>query len=431
MATVNTLQPQNLPEKLVWYAIRYTWVFYLFGALYIIGPAVGWLLLAFMLYQFCFGKSYTVSASQTAWIVGMAVMLLAVFVGHINQGLGMGSLIKSSVGWAKGWALMAIFILIASLNIRPEIIVRASMHLCKQCLYIIPFVVIAALISLPSHLYTSPLKFLASHSFFEVELYGINPFDGMPRWRLFTPWGPALGLIGNMLFCMSLMENNRKLRWIGIIASILMVLLSKSRMGLLCLIAAPVGAFILAKLNRTVMLLAIAVAAPLGAALYVPAMETVERLEQQVHAARADSSRVRGALARIAIERWRTEAPIWGHGVVEKGPHYVEYMPIGSHHSWYGLLFVKGVVGAIALALPLLLTLIQTTLNNWQRPNKYTIGALQITLLLCAYSLTENLEILSYLYWPALILLGGVLRQGFHLPQKNRSSTYPGELQPQ
>ena len=66
--------------------------------------------------------------------------------------------------------------------------------------------------------------------------------------------------------------------------------------------------------------------------------------------ARADSSRVREALARIAVNRWRDEAPVWGHGQLEAGPHLVEYMMIGSHHTWFGLLYVKGAVGMVAMA---------------------------------------------------------------------------------
>jgi hypothetical protein len=37
------------------------------------------------------------------------VMEVALIMGHLNWELGTGKLIKSSVGWAKGWALIAIF----------------------------------------------------------------------------------------------------------------------------------------------------------------------------------------------------------------------------------------------------------------------------------------------------------------------------------
>ncbi len=120
--------------------------------------------------------------------------------------------------------------------------------------------------------------------------------------------------------------------------------------------------------------------------------------------ARADSSRVRAALGRIAIERWQNEAYWFGHAVVQRGPHLVEYMPIGSHHSWYGLLFIKGITGFFALAIPLTASFIYLLIKA-HKNSESRIGLAMITILIL-YSFGENLEILSYLYWPALILIG-------------------------
>ena len=213
--------PQNLEENIVWHAIRYTWVFYLLGALYLVGPILGWILAGVIVWRFLQGAQFRINVVHVLWVIGMLVMLVAVIIGHLNFNLSMGSLIKSVIGWAKGWALLAVFPLLALANIRPKLIVRASMHLCQQTLFILPLLIIAPIIHLPGYLYTSPLKFLASHSFFEVELYGINASDGMTRWRLFAPWGPALGLLGNMFLSFSLFEKNTKWRWIGITVSII------------------------------------------------------------------------------------------------------------------------------------------------------------------------------------------------------------------
>ena len=127
-------------------------------------------------------------------------------------------------------------------------------------------------------------------------------------------------------------------------------------------------------------------------------------MEQAFRAARADSTRVREALARIAVDRWSTDAPVWGHGIVERGPHLVEFMPIGSHHSWYGLLFVKGIVGALALAIPLIYSLVE--LVWWSGRLVAARTGLAMVLLLLLYTFGENLEILAYLIWPALIVIG-------------------------
>jgi hypothetical protein len=107
--------------------------------------------------------------------------------------------------------------------------------------------------------------------------------------------------------------------------------------------------------------------------------------------------------------------------VVERGPHLVEYMPIGSHHSWYGLLFVKGIVGLLALAIPLLVTLIALL----RREGGTADTGLRILLLLFFYTFGENLEILSYLYWPGIVMLGIAL---FQPPGDCRTSSPPSEM---
>jgi hypothetical protein len=86
----------------------------------------------------------------------------------------------------------------------------------------------------------------------------------------------------------------------------------------------------------------------------------------------------------------------------------VEFMPIGSHHTWYGLLFVKGLVGLFALAIPMVLSLIY--LFVFSVHNVQARAAMCMLIVLTCYSLFENLEILAYLYWPALFWLGMTLK---------------------
>ena len=120
--------------------------------------------------------------------------------------------------------------------------------------------------------------------------------------------------------------------------------------------------------------------------------------------ARADSTRVRETLQRIAEERWREEAVWFGHGTVQPGPHIVEYMPIGSHHTWFGLLFVKGLVGLLAFAVPLIWQTSLALRDAAMGPRgRLPLGLCMVIVLL---TFGENLEIEAYLLWPALVLLG-------------------------
>ena len=102
---------------------------------------------------------------------------------------------------------------------------------------------------------------------------------------------------------------------------------------------------------------------------------------------------------------------------MEPGPHLVEYMPIGSHHSWYGLLFVKGIVGFVALAIPMVWTTVEMLVRA--QSNITARAGLAVMLTLWLFTFGENLEIQVYMYWPGLVIIGIVLRKArlaFRLP---------------
>ncbi|TVP10615.1 O-antigen ligase family protein [Shewanella sp. KCT] len=402
-----TYHAANSDEKLVYKAITWTYGFWLLGAMYLVAPVIGWVLLLRMLKRYTFdGAHYRISMAQKAWLLGMFVMLLVLIIGHLEQALGIPKLIKSSIGWAKGWALIAIFPLLGALDIRPSIIYRALCVVGKHTLMLLPLFVIAWLIKLPSTLYVSPLSIVGGPGpeFFSVSLYEIDPGSGTPRWRLFTPWAPALGLMGNLVSLGALQELTPKFRRYGLGGGLMMLLISQSRLAIICYLFI-LGFFALIRWHRSPWLYLLASPVTLlGGMVGTQVIESIDNTIHAVKAARAGSTRVRQELANIALERWANEAVLWGHGIVERGPHLVEYMPIGSHHTWYGLLFVKGIVGAIALALPLgigILSLLRPAFNC-----TLCATALAFLSMLLLYTFGENLEILAYLFWPGLILVG-------------------------
>ncbi len=404
-----TLSPENTEERIVWYAITRTYLFYLFGALYVVAPVVGWVLIA-MLVSRVFSEDAAhrprIPVAVWVWFVSMLVMLLALIVGHVSYDLGIGKLIKSTVGWAKGWALLALFPLIGCLNIRPALIYRAAMVVCLHTILLLPVLVFAWAASLPQTVYVSPLKAIGGPGpeFFSLNLYEIDPGSGTPRFRLFTPWAPAAGFVANVYFVFALREQNTRWKTIGIIGCILMVLMSQSRLALVALVTVAVITFFLSRISRPWVLFLAGGASTAAGIAGLHIVNFVSAFWEAFRSARADSTRVRETLGRIAVERWRNEAPVWGHGIVERGPHLVEYMPIGSHHSWFGLLFVKGFVGFMALAVPMLYSFIDLVVKAQSAP--VARCGLAIILILFLYTFGKNLEILAYLFWPALIVLG-------------------------
>ncbi|WP_017720617.1 hypothetical protein [Kamptonema formosum] len=395
-----------------------TYGFYAIGGLYVVAPVIAWILLFYL------GKKLWEQTDRTpeeerisiplgvwVWAIAMLVMELALVMGHLDYNLGLPATIKSSIGWAKGWALMAIFPLIGCLPVRPQLIYRAACIVCYHTVLLAPIFILAQKLHLPPMLYVSPLRLVGGpgDEFFSFNLYELEPDSGAPRWRLFTPWAPAVGFVANIYFFFALQEKEKKWRWFGIAGSILMCLMSKSRLALLCLPVVACVTSLLSNLSQPVLLILMGLGSTFAGFAAPAILDGISVFWDKFKSARAASSRVRGELGKIAVARWESEAPVWGHGVVEKGPHLVEFMPIGSHHSWYGLLFVKGIVGLLALAVPMLWSFADLLVKA-QNSAVARVG-LSMVLILFLYTFGENLEILAYLFWPALVIMGVAFRE--------------------
>jgi hypothetical protein len=407
------MKPENYPEKVVWYTLLWTYGFFLVGGLYIVGSVVGWILFAHwvkMLWQQtettpeC--DRITIPWVTWVWIIGMVFMEIALIAGHLDFALPTSLIIKSSIGWAKGWALLALFPLMGTLNIRPQLLYRIACIVGFQTLLFFPIFLLAYLAHLPPTPFVSPLKAVGGPGpeFFALSLYELDPSNGQPRWRLFTPWAPALGFMGNVYFVLAWQERDRKWRFLGILGAVFMCTISVSRLALLAMPIVFTLTQVLSNLSRPFILVGLGASSVVGGILSPALIMAMETFSDRFRSARADSSRVREALGRIALERWQNEAPIWGHGIVESGPHLVEYMPIGSHHTWFGLLFVKGIVGLMVLVIPFACSLMDLVAKS-QKSQVASVG-LSMILILFLYTFGENLEILAYLYWPALLIMG-------------------------
>ncbi len=407
------MKPQNFEEKVIWWTLISTYGFFLIGGLYVVGSIVGWILVGYWIKRL-YQQNETTPVEQRiqipwavwVWIAGMLVMQVALVMGHFDFNLGTASLIKSTMGWAKGWALLAVFPLVGTLNIRPQLLYRLACIIGLQTLLFFPVFLVFYLLHLPPTPYTSPLKLIGGPGpeFFSPSFYELDPENFRPRWRLFTPWAPALGFMGNVYFFLAWQEANKRWRYIGIAGAIFMCVVSVSRLALLSIPVVAIATSVLSNFSRPFALIGFGLISCFSGIVAPMLMEALTTFKSRFKAARAASSRVRETLGSIALERWQNEAPIWGHVIVETGPHLVEFMPIGSHHTWFGLLFVKGIVGLCALAIPLACSFIDLVLKS--QTSKTAQCGLSMMLILFLYTFGENLEILAYLYYPALIMMG-------------------------
>jgi len=409
---------RTLENDLVFWTWSGAWIAYALGGLYIAGPVIGTILAGLVGWKH-FAEPILPKEQHAApvpmaiwiWIAAMVVMLVSLITGHFYEGLGIAKTIKSSIGWAKGWLLLALFPLAgACLNIRLGTLVKANGYLAVQMLVITPILFAAGSIGLPDKLYVSPLKILggAGAEYFTFFLYAPDPEDGSARLQYIAPWAPAAGFVANIMLVLALEDQRKYWRIVGVLAAVIMVILCKSRMALLCMMMAWPMAFAISRLSRGWPAFLAAAGTLIAGLFAAPIIDTVTTALNKVNGMRAGSNRVRGALNDMAFDRWWTEARMWGHGIVERGPHHVEYMPIGSHHTWLGLLFVKGAVGFLALLVAMIWTSLDLAITS-QR-SKAARGGLAIIFIMWFFSFSENLEMLAYLYWPGLILIGIGLR---------------------
>lgn len=397
-------------EKLVWFGLTLTYPFFAFGGLYVMGSVIGWMIFSIVMLRWYINGKETASKVPVLvwlWIVGCLFLLLALVIGHMNWDLGLSKLIKSSIGWAKGWALMPLFLFLGAFaNIKPSVIVRAICVISYHSIFFAAISLVLYIAGVHGDLFVSPLKVIGGpgETFFTVSFYGLNPETGAGRWRFFTPWAPAAGFMACIFLIFSFQESDKFWRKAGILGSFVMCLLSQSRAGwVIYLGLIPLCVF--SKYFKNPLLFIIfGLSIPLLILVGEPIFHWLMSSYEDIKAARPGSTRVRNTLENIALQRWQSEAPIWGHGIVERGPKIVERMPIGSHHTWYGLLFVKGIVGLFALAIPLAITFVYLLINSFKSQVCYT--ALLMCIVLISYSFFENLEILSFLYWPALLWIG-------------------------
>ncbi len=417
------MKPHNFEESLIWYIIIGTYGIYALGMVFSVYSLLAWVLSGYLVFKIFLQTRNTPSPEKIripwiTWLWGICslITLFTTYVGIADFNLGNTVLLRTVLGWLTSTAIVPLFLLSGCLNIRPQLIYRAVCILCLQSLIAIPIAYAAYYMNLPDILYTSPIERLIQNGpiFHNVGFYTSDYGVDNVRLFLFTPWCPALGLVSNIYFFIALQESNKKWRYIGIVGAIAMNIVSLSRAALLTLPIVLILIWSLKNFNRPRIQITAGIVSFIAGIFSTPLANTATEFVDYFHSSRADSSRVRAALQRVGIEAWK-EAPIWGHGTQKPGPPVLANLPIGSHHTWVGLLYTKGIVGFTALLVPILCSFIELLMK--MRHSKIAETSLSILLVLILFSFGEQIDILGYICWPGLIIMGIAFKQNFQ--QKN------------
>ncbi len=416
------MKPQNFEERLVWYSIVGTYGIYFLGILLPVNALLGWILF-FCLCKRLWDQIDGADVEQRIripwvmwiWLISMLVILIAKIVGLDDFGYEKNDFIRGTLGWLITWATLALFPLAGCLNIRPKLIYRAICIICLQSLIIIPFCYVAFFIHLPGVIYSSPLEriFQNGKLYYDVGLYIYTAYNNELRLGLFAPWGPALGLVGTLYLFLAIQETNQKWRWIGIVGAIAMCIVSSSRLAFIAVPAILLGVWSLTNFWRPITQIWAGFVSFLVGIFSAQVIKLTKDFADAVSGSRSESTKIRKALIEVAFERSK-EAPIWGHGNQEASYKALENMPIGSHTTWGGLMFMHGIVGLGAFVVPVICTLI-TLLIKAQKNQTARVG-LSVLLVLIFFSSGESLDALAYLCLPAWLLIGIALKKEIKNP---------------
>ena len=213
-------------------------------------------------------------------------------------------------------------------------------------------------------------------------------------------------MVANVSLVVAMLDRQWQWKALGVVAAIVVCLLSQSRLALVALLLVPMLMWFMARVTRPLIWVGGAIATTLAGILASPIMNFLAESQARFSAARAASSRVRSALGRIAVERWSNEAPWfrpWHRGawIALGGIHANRLAP---HLVWPA--FRQGRVDLLPLAVPMAASFLELLLKA--QTSRTARAALAMLLILFFYTFGENLEILVYLFWPGLLLIGKV-----------------------
>lgn len=424
------LRPENIEERLVYWPLVLVWPLWATGFLLVTFSFIGWVLFLIAVARrigwFPVTHNHVERPAPviaSAWLAGMALMLVALVVAHVDFGRGWFQTVKSGVGWVKGWGLIGAAVFAGAMtHVRPQILFRSMCILGAQTAVLTPIMIASALVGLPPSFYISPLYLVFGPDpiYYDIGFYSRDAGTLGFRLPYFAPWAPAAAFFGVIAIVFAIYEKHWAWRTAGIVGGLAMCVMSQSRLAVVAVPLIVAVLWMTARITRPWLLGVLATCIVTALLFADPLMEVARDLEAAFTGARADSSRVRATLQRIAVHRWETEAIWFGHATVEKGPHLVEYMYIGSHHTWFGLLFVKGVVGFLACLLPYVWTLMELFVRAMR--DRVAQAGLGATLALGLFSFGENLEMLAYMIWPAFLLIGICSKRRISFPAEERAA---------
>ncbi|MCB4825123.1 O-antigen ligase family protein [Roseicella aerolata] len=326
-----------------------------------------------------------------------------------------------------GWMLIGLCIAVGGqAAIASAVVVRA---ICIQAGWILVFsglsVVLFAVLGLERLEVPSPLALLLPSSLpivyqqLTMKFFQMDSFMGgrVLRLTLFFPWATTLSLASAAALLIALRERDVFWRRTALAGGLLGTVLSQGRSAMVC-VAAALLLFALLRLSpraRFGLVVVVALALNLAVVLGFDPVAVAEDFYRAFTEARSGSSAARYIVYELT---WRRvlDAPWLGHGWFS-GPaaRWLPTMPLGSHSTFYGVLYIGGILTFAVLCLAFATTVLSVAMRLQDR-REDAIVALPVLLVIGVVANGETFQNMV----PSLLLLfvwlGSALRPAATAP---------------
>lgn len=351
-------------ERVIYWLILLTPVWWLLGIQPLFYPAVIIVLLAV---NFEIDKLIQGSLPACVWAwLGMAlIMLWTAILGLNSIGFSVQVTAAAAVTFFKSYFfIFACLALPFWSQVRVCVITRAVAWMATGYLITIFIEMVMLALRIGNEGYIPLLARLipGDKGSLLVQFARIQPFFNvpLPRTVLYTPDPPIVGVCAVFCFFICLGETNRRLRNLALAGSLCALIISASRLALVCLpLALVISASFRSKLIRQIFLWAASLIFLFCGLVGLTLGELLNKPLQTFNNARAASSAERALVVRKTLEAWQQE-PWLGWGVIRGTVHLYEdaYITLGSFSTYAAVLYLHGIVGFIFLVCAMVLTLV-------------------------------------------------------------------------
>lgn len=351
-------------ERVIYWTILLTPIWWLLGIQPLFYPAVIIVLLAvnFEIDKLIQGS---LPACVWAWLAMALVMLWTAILGLNSIGFSFQVTAATAVTFFKSYFfIFACLTLPFWSQVRVRVITRAVAWMASGYLITIFIEMVMLALKIGKEGYVPLLARLipGDKDSMQVFFASIQSFFGvpLPRTVLYTPDPPILGVCAVLCFFICLGETNRRLRNLALAGSLCALIISASRLALICLpLALLINASFRSQLVRQLFLWGASLTSLFCGLLGLTFGELLNRPVETFNNARASSSAERALVVRKTFEAWQQE-PWLGWGVIRGTVHLYEdeYVTLGSFSTYAAVLYLHGIVGFICLVCAMVLTLV-------------------------------------------------------------------------